>query len=259
MISCPYHLPSLYEPAFNDLTDSEESEEEEVEEEEEEVESSVDLSISAARAAANYREAGTRMEEEPEKLKVVDFAEHIDPEVEKVLADIDDKLDLPYSTADFQRVVLNCVGKRKSVVLVVECGSGKMDVALKGSLVMREMEKEAKGVTIVVQPLTSLMNEKMMNPIAKVAVLSMAQELTCVEEDEGGEKAVLSCTMADLLGGSFPVLIGHPESFDTPLGQAILSALQKANLLLLIVIDEFHQGGEGHWNLFRPVSRQFLS
>ena len=218
----------------------------------------MELSISAARAAKNYREAGGMVEEEEEVLKIEDFRGVMDAAVDEVIDELEQELGLPYKLAPFQRIALNIVGQGRSVVLVSECGSGKMDVALKGALLMRKVQREERGVTIVVQPLTALMNEKMNNNITQVAVLSQAQELTCMEEDEGGDKAVLSCTMGDLLLGKFPVLIGHPESFNTALGLSILSALQKASMLLFLVVDEFHQGGEGHWSTFRPVSGEFV-
>jgi hypothetical protein len=72
------------------------------------------------------------------------------------------------------------------VVLVVPYGSGKSrktDVILKGALVLRE----TKVMTVVTQPLTSLMNEKMTNPIA-----GAAEELTVSADTEDGMKAVQS-------------------------------------------------------------------
>ena len=124
-----------------------------------------------------------------------------------------------------------------------------MDVPLLSILVLREKLKNSKGVAIVTQPLTSIMNSKMVNRICDVAVLSMAGNLktSCSEED-----AELSCDVADILDGRYPVLLGHPESFDSPLGQHILKELQKNERLLLVCVDEFHQGGEGHWSAFRP-------
>ena len=96
------------------------------------------------------------------------------------------------------------------------------------------------------------MNEKMRGVIGRVAVLSMGQELTVMEEGEGRDKAVLSCSLDELLSGSITVLIGHPESFSTPRGREIMAALQALDRVLGVTIDEFHQGGEGHWKAFRP-------
>ena len=64
--------------------------------------------------------------------------------------------------------------------------------------------------------------------------------------------ANLSCLLSDLLDGKFPVIIGHPESFDTPLGRRILKELQRRGMVILLCIDEFHQSDDGHWGSFRP-------
>ena len=51
----------------------------------------------------------------------------------------------------------------------------------------------------------------------------------------------------------YPVLFGHPESFDSKLGQYILRELQRLDRLILLTIDELNQGGSGHWDSFRPT------
>ena len=137
-----------------------------------------------------------------------------------------------------------------NVILVSPCGSGKMNVPLLATLVLREKLKNPRGVAIVTQPLSSIMNQKIQNDVCGAAVLSMAGELTT--SGTYVEDASLSCDLDDLLSGSFPVIFGHPESFDSKLGQHILRELQKLDRLILICLDEFHQGGSGHWDSFRP-------
>jgi superfamily II DNA helicase RecQ len=238
-------IPELYDADLAGHGDEES--EEEVEEEEE-----IELAISRKHAKQNYNFAGTLMKEEKEKVEVEDFKEIMDERVDGILDQIDAKLGLPYKTAPFQRIALNCMGTKRSVVVVVECGAGKMDIALKGSLLMREVDQQPDGVTIVLQPLTSLMQEKMKNKIANVAVLSMAQQLTVMAEDSADNSAVLSCTLEQLVSGQYSVLIGHPESFATPFGQQILRKLRELDLLLALILDEFHLGADGQWD-FRPV------
>ena len=51
-------------------------------------------------------------------------------------------------------------------------------------MVLREKLKTPKGVCIVTQPLTSIINEKKRNYICKVAVLSMARDLKTSIDDE---------------------------------------------------------------------------
>ena len=239
------------EEAFADhmygLTDDEDDEEVLEDHESQDAE----LSISAALAEKNYCNAGSPMEESEDTVKVEDYLEYINGAAESALAFVDAELNLPYETAPFQRIVINCIAMNKSVVLVKECGSGKMDCALKGALVKRITEEEPKGLAVVVQPLTSLMMEKMTeNKIGQVAVLSMGQALTVLGEKEDGQTGSLSCEEEELYTGRYSTLIGHPESFGTPLGQQILSELQKRGLLLMIVLDEFHQYDD--WDSFRP-------
>ena len=93
---------------------------------------------------------------------------------------------------------------------------------------------------IVTQPLTSIMKEKKNNGICEAAVLSMTGDLSTSLDEEDGSS--LSCDLHDLLDGKYPVLFGHPESFDSKLGQRILRELQRRDRILMICIDEFHQG-----------------
>ena len=137
------------------------------------------------------------------------------------------------------------------LALSLPTGSGKMDVPLLSALVLRKRLNISKGVAIVTLPLTSIMNQKISNKICDVAVLSMTGKLMTSLSNE--EDVELSCDIQDLLNGKYPVLMGHPESFDSSLGQHILRELQRLDRLILVCIDEFHQGGEGHWSSFRPT------
>ena len=139
----------------------------------------------------------------------------------------------------------------KNLILVSPTGSGKMNIPLLATLVLRLKVDNPKGVCIVTQPLTSIMKQKKVNPICEAAVLSMSGDISTSSLDNDNE-AILSCDLARLLAGDYPVLFAHPESFDSKLGRYILRELQKRGMLLLICIDEFHQGGEGHWSSFRP-------
>ena len=93
------------------------------------------------------------------------------------------------------------------------------------------------------------MNEKKLNDVCPVAVLSMTGELSGTNV---GDEVELSCLLSDLLEGKYPAIIGHPESFDTQLGRRILKELQRRGMIVMICIDEFHQSDKGHWENFRP-------
>ena len=209
------------------------------------------LEISVRLADKNYENAGIEVDEEEENITVEKYADLIDGETDLILDEIVDKIQMRYRPAQFQRVAINTLGRLKNVVLISPTGSGKMNVPLLATLVLRERLGNPKGVCIVTQPLSSIMNEKVKNEICEAAVLSMSGELS-TSISNGDEEASLSCHLQDLLDGSYPVLFGHPESFDSKLGQHILRELQRLERLILVCIDEFHQGGQGHWDTFRP-------
>lgn len=53
--------------------------------------------------------------------------------------------------------------------------------------------------------------------------------------------------------------IGHPESWGSARGQRLLLEMKKMEMILLIAIDEFHQGQIGHWAEFRPNMMKVIS
>ena len=212
------------------------------------------LSISVGHARRNYDAAGTLVDENKETITVKEYAHLISEKVDDLLDKVVEETKLPYMPVDFQRVAVNVLGSLKSLILISPTGSGKMSVPLLAILVLRKLLGNDRGICIVTQPLTSIMNEKLNNIICPAAVLSMSGELktsSSFDEDDE-ERAVLSCGLDELLSGAFPVMFCHGESVETPLGRHILKELQKRDMLLLICIDEFHQGGEGHWKSFRP-------
>ena len=79
-----------------------------------------------------------------------------------------------------------------------------MNVPLIGILGLRKVCKHNRGVVIVTQPLTAIMNEKLKNTLIKTAVLTMRGKLRKDENDE----AELSCLEEEVLEGKFPVIIG---------------------------------------------------
>ena len=174
----------------------------------------------------NYLTAGKEVLEEADGISVAGNSDLIDPDINETLDRIVKELSLPYQPSDFQRVSVNSVCQLNHLILISPTGSGKMDVPLLATLVLRERLGISKGVAIVTQPLTSIMNQKIKNQICDVAVLSMSGELK--GSSGRNEDADLSCEVSDLLEG-----------------QSILRELQRLDRLVLVCIDEFHQGGLG--------------
>ena len=117
-----------------------------------------------------------------------------------------------------------------------------MNVIMIGILALRNIFGDKKGVAIVTQPLSAIMNEKLKNPIVKTAVLTMRGKLKNDGDGDEEDEAELNCLEDDVLDGEYPVLIGHPESWGSTRGQRLLLGLKERNMILLVGIDEFHQG-----------------
>jgi len=162
---------------------------------------------------------------------------------------------LPYEITDFQKLSINTLLQKKDLILLSPTGSGKMNVILMGILGLRKIFANKKGVAVVTQPLTAIMNQKLKNSIVRTAVLTMRGKLKKDESDE----TELSCIEQEVLDGKFPVIIGHPESWGSARGQRLLLEMKKMEMILLIAIDEFHQGQIGHWAEFRPNMMKVIS
>ena len=124
-----------------------------------------------------------------------------------------------------------------------------------GILGLRKVFANDKGIAVVTQPLTAIMNEKLKSTLVKTAVLSMKGIL----KKEGTEEVELNCLEEEVLDGKFPVVIGHPESWKSNRGQKLLMEMKKRNMILLVAVDEFHQGMTGHWDLFRPEMNSVIA
>ena len=83
-----------------------------------------------------------------------------------------------------------------------------MNVILIGILGLRKIFANKKGVAVVTQPLTAIMNQKLKNSIVRTAVLTMRGKLKKDESDE----TELSCIEQEVLDGKFPVIIGKGQS-----------------------------------------------
>ena len=106
-----------------------------------------------------------------------------------------------------------------------------MNIISFGILGLREVTGNPKGIAIVTQPLSAIMNEKMKNKDVKTAVLSMTGKL---KNEEGQDDAELDCIENDVLEGVYPVVIGHPESWGSRRGQRLLMEMRKRNMILLV-------------------------
>ena len=114
---------------------------------------------------------------------------------------------------------------------------------------MRKVLGIKNGVAIGTQPLSLIMEEKLNDKTVPTAVITMGGDIKQNLEDTG--EASLSSPEEELLKGSFPCIIGHPESWSSEVGQSLLRKFQQKKMILLNFIDELHQGLDDHWNCIR--------
>ena len=69
-----------------------------------------------------------------------------------------------------------------------------------------------------------------------IAVLTMTGQLKHSED-----QAVLSTTEEEVQDGTFPIILGHPESWGSDRGQVLLRDLKSKGRIQLTFIDEMHQ------------------
>ena len=103
------------------------------------------LDITQEQADKNYNTAGREVEEEEEGIRIDEYEEEIDPDVNAKLDEIVARLKMSYLPTDFQRVSINALAQLKNVVLISPTGSGKMNVPLLATLVLREQLDKPKG------------------------------------------------------------------------------------------------------------------
>ena len=115
---------------------------------EEELVSSGKLDISKELADRNYEAAGVEVAEDEEGITLDDHYDLLDPLVNLKLDEIVAELKMPYLPTNTQRIAINAIGQMKNVVLVSPTGSGKLNVPLLGTLVLRSQLKKPKGRNI---------------------------------------------------------------------------------------------------------------
>ena len=213
--------------------------------------SSPELEISRNEADHNYELAGTEVEEPPDVISSAKY-QHLllNDSVHQKILEVLDENQIPFILADFQMISLHVLGNLKNLILISPPGNGKMLVVLLGTLLMRKILCKKRGVSVGTQPLSMIMEEKRTNKLVQTAVVTMSGSIRGNSDESC--RSELSSPEAEVLGGDYPVLIGHPESWASSGGQDLLRKLQKNEMITLNFVDELHQGLENHWNAFRP-------
>ena len=117
------------------------------------------------------------------------------------------------------------------------------------ALVLRKALGKKDGVALGTQPLSIIMEEKLRTSPVPTALLTMTGTLK--RKDTEFEVAQLSSPMEYVTVGQYVIVLGHAESWYNKVGQELLTALQKKGMIILIFVDEMHQGLDQFWNSIR--------
>ena len=66
------------------------------------------------------------------------------------------------------------------------------------------------------------------------------------------EGVLTDVSVEEACNGKFAVFFAHPEAFDSKKGQEVLRRMADNGMIMSVMLDEVHQGLEGHWNVIRP-------
>ena len=230
--------------------------EEDVEEGEEMVVNNEDddgIAICSEKADAMLSKVGSEVMEEEDPINFIRYENVFSDRVHLYLSEILSEHKLPYyELSSFQKVALHAIGSGRNTILISPTGTGKSVVVSYGILLLRKIKEKSKGVGIGTLPLSIVMDEKKKTSEVATAVLSLKGDID-VDSDEAMEPNV-SKPITGVLEGEFPIIVGHPEAWNTGFGQDLVSKLKEGPGILLNFIDEAQMHGSDHWQRIRPLT-----
>ena len=191
-----------------------------------------DLSISTELANSNYEKAGELVREEPDQVSLTSHAHLLNDKMHNLIEEVLMEVNLPYRPSDFQMISLHVLGSHRNLLLISPTGSGKTLVIFLGTLLLRKMTGISQGVCLVTEPLNLILTEKLGNSLIPTGVISMTGQLRSSLEERDG--VCLSKPEEEFLDGSLPCLFGHPESWLSEKGPALIIELHNKGRKLYI-------------------------
>ena len=186
--------------------------------------------------------------EQEEDISVDKYGHLLVDKVAQTLQIVLEENPLPFELQDFQKLTLHALVSGENVILISPTGSGKMIVAFLAIKLLQKLNNIPNGVGVGTQPLSSIMEEKLQNSYVRTGVISMKGGLKTCNVDE----LELSEPLEDFKTGRIPCLLGHAESWISPVAQDILENLHKNGLVLFSFVDEAHITLTDHCDRFRP-------
>ena len=115
-----------------------------------------------------------------------------------------------------------------------------------GVLVLKKILGVSRGVGVGTQPLSSLMEEKLRDPVVRTGLITMKGDLK-LSCDDDSEEVNLSEPIEHFKNGDLGLILGHPESWLTNTARDIIEALRKEEMIVFSFIDEFQMNLSNHW------------
>ena len=212
------------------------------------------LGISREEASNNYRMAGTRVAEDKSSISWNDFKNIYNLEVDTYVKEVMSENEITYKLSEFQEIFLHSIGSKKDTFAVVNTGAGKTEVTGYAALVLRKVYKEPAGLIVMFIPLTGIMDELIDNEKVATAAVSMNGKVYSRNAD-----GQVNVTNEEILAGKYARLVMHPEALKNPNVEKLMLQLKVKQLILGVVVDEFHVILPKHWSSFRPGMEEQVS
>ena len=166
----------------------------------------------------------------------------LDPSVTTQLVNIlKEDLGVSFQLKEYQNVTIQAMAKSKDVIVISPPGSGKSLATYAGASLLRKLHDKPAGVVLHLVPYNSIILDKVKNPWLPTGFIMMGGKTG--KEEGGNEEGDVQSnfTLQDLEEGKLSVLVCHPESLLSKQGEEILKCLLRSNLLLAVMVDEFHK------------------
>ena len=198
-----------------------------------------------------WNNAGQLMDVPLEQCYTYEGMEDFLPHVSNLLKTIlKNELRVPFQLKKYQEMTLQAMSRHKDVIVISPPGSGKTLSTYAGASLLRKLDSKPAGVVLHLVPYNSIIKDKVTNPWLPTGYIMMGggtgtEEMVTknrAAEDGDDEDVVTSdFTVQDLQDGKLSVVVCHPESLLSKKGDEVLKYLLRNDLLLSVIVDEFHK------------------
>ena len=198
-----------------------------------------------------WNNAGQLMDVPTDQCYTYEDMEVCSPSLLSLLENIlKNELKVPFRMKKYQEVTLQAMSRHRDVIVISPPGSGKSLSTYAGASMLRKLESKPAGVVLHLVPYNSIIKDKVTNPWLPTGYIMMGgatggeevvTEDRAAEDRDEGDIVTMDFTIQDLQEGKLSVIVCHPESLLSKKGDEILKYLLRNDLLLSVMVDEFHK------------------